>query len=114
VHLDREATKKARIDTKRKDLLEEEAHFARLRSVFGTAEGLDILEWLMDICGFWAAGISDERALGKYELGRFMFHQVCLADIAIATEMFDRRRRAAEAVRRSERKQIEDEASKGA
>lgn len=111
--IDRESQKKARIDAKRKDLLEEEAHLARLKAVFGTSDGIAVFEWFLDVSGYWSGSIPDERALGKFELARFVFNQVCLADLEIAHRILDGRRVAAENIRRNERRKIEEEA-KGA
>lgn len=108
--IDRETQKKAIIDAKRRDLLEEEAHLARLKSVFGSGDGIAVLEWLLDVSGYWSGSVPDERAFGKFELGRFVFNQVCLADLEIAHKILDGRRVAAENIRRDERRRIEEEA----
>ena len=90
------------------ELAKEEAHYGRLQRVFGTADGLDVLEWLLtDVCGFWRSRLDTERELGKFELGRTLFNQVCMADIEIAHSLLDRRRRQAEAVRNAERRKLE-------
>ena len=97
-----------RAEAQRKALIDEEAHYNALRRVFGTQEGADILEWLLtDLCGYWRGSLVTERELGRFELGRTIFNQVCMADIDIAHGMLDRRRRKAELVRNEERKRIE-------
>jgi hypothetical protein len=97
-----------RAEAQRKALIEEDNHYANLRRVFGTADGLDALEWLLsDLCGYWRSRFDTEGERGKFELGRFIFNQVCLADIDIAHNLLDRQRRKAEAVRNAERKRIE-------
>ena len=89
-------------------LAKEEAHYNKLKRVFGTVEGMDVLEWLLtDLCGYWRGRLDSERQLGKFELGRHLFNQVCMADIDIAHGMLDRRRREAEAVRIEERRKLE-------
>lgn len=89
-------------------LAKDEAHYNKLKRVFGTPEGLDVLEWLLtDLCGYWRGSLDTERELGKFELGRTLFNQVCMADIGIAHFMLDSRRRQAEAVRIEERKRLE-------
>ena len=89
-------------------LAKEETHYNKLKRVFGTADGLDVLEWLLsDLCGYWRSRLDSERELGKFELGRNIFNQVCMADLDIAHSLLDRRRREAEAVRNKERRRIE-------
>lgn len=106
---DLEAVKKARVDAHRKSLIEEENHYKRLKEVFGTDSGKDTLEWLLDLCGYWATRFSDDRAFGKFELGRLVFDQICMADIDIAHDMLDRRRRAAGAIRNEEKRKLAQE-----
>jgi hypothetical protein len=100
-------------DAKRKELhrtalLQEENHYNAIKRVFGTDDGTVVLEWLLtDLCGYWRGSLANERELGRFELGRTVFNQVCMADIEIAHNLLDRRRKAAEAVRNEERKRIE-------
>jgi hypothetical protein len=97
-----------RAEAQRKALNDEEAHYNALRRVFSSEEGANILEWLLtDLCGYWRGSLVTERELGRFELGRTIFNQVCMADIEIAHNLLDRRRRQAEAVRNDERKRIE-------
>ena len=97
-----------RAEYQRKELIAEEAHYNSLRRVFGTEEGANILEWLLtDLCGYWRGSLVTERELGRFELGRTIFNQVCMADIEIAHGLLDRRQRQAEAVRNAEKKRIE-------
>lgn len=97
-----------RAEAQRKALIDEEAHYNALKRVFGTAEGADILEWLLtDLCGYWRGSLATERELGRFELGRTVFNQVCMADIDIAHGLLERRRHKAEAVRNAEKKRIE-------
>jgi hypothetical protein len=101
-------TDKDRAAAQRQALMQEEAHYNALKRVFGTDTGLDVLEWLLtDLCGYWRGRLDNERELGKFELGRFIFNQVCMADMNIAHSLLDRRRKAAEAVRNAERQRIE-------
>ncbi len=95
-----------RLEAQRAGLLKEEAHYASLCRVFGTPEGQDVLEWLLEISGFWRSTLETERQLGKFELGRFVFNQICMADADIAHAQLDRKRRQAEAVRNSEKQRI--------
>jgi hypothetical protein len=97
-----------RAETQRKALIAEEAHYNALRRVFSSEEGANILEWLLtDLCGYWRGSLVTERELGRFELGRTIFNQVCMADIDIAHGLLNRRRKQAEAVRNEERKRIE-------
>jgi hypothetical protein len=97
-----------RAEAQRKALIEEDKHYATLRRVFGTPDGMDVLEWLLtDLCGYWRSRFDTEGERGKFELGRFIFNQVCVADIDIAHNLLDRRRKQAEAVRNEERKRID-------
>jgi hypothetical protein len=97
-----------RAEAYRKALNDEEAHYNALKRVFGSEEGTDILEWLLtELCGYWRGSLATERELGRFELGRTIFNQVCMSDIEIAHTLLDRRRRQAEAVRNEERKRIE-------
>ena len=97
-----------RKEAQRRALLEEEAHYASLSRVFGQSEGIEALEWLLEIAGYWSRVLSDERAIGKFELGRFIFDQVCLADLSIAHKVLERRRKKAEDVRSKERRRIDE------
>jgi hypothetical protein len=100
-------------DAKRKELhrtafLQEENHYNAIKRVFGTDDGTVVLEWLLtDLCGYWRGSLANERELGRFELGRTVFNQVCMADIEIAHNILDRRRKAAETVRNKERKRFE-------
>jgi hypothetical protein len=97
-----------RAERKRAALIEEERHYETLRRVFSTADGADVLEWILtDLCGYWRVRLDGERELGKFELGRHLFNQVCMADIGIIHNMLDPRRKAAEAVRIEERRKME-------
>jgi hypothetical protein len=100
----------ARIEAKRRELLKEETHYSCLARVFGTAEGLDAAEWLLDVSGYWERLLPDERAIGRFELGRIVFNHFCLADINIAHTLLDRRRKAAELVRAKEKRALEKRA----
>ena len=97
-----------RVETQRQALMREEAHYAALARVFGSPDGIAVLEWLLtDLCGYWRSSLDSERELGKFELGRFVFNHVCMANINIAHTLLDRRRNAAQAVRNAERQRIE-------
>src|SRR3989304_9323405 len=97
-----------RSEAHRADLMAEEKHYNQLKRVFGTPEGLDVLEWLLtDVCGYWRGRLDTERELGKFELGRLVFNQVCIADVEIAHAMLDRRRRQAEAIRNQEKRKVD-------
>jgi hypothetical protein len=104
-------TDKERAETQRQALMREEAHYAAIKRVFGTADGIDVLEWLLtDLCGYWRSRLDSERELGKFELGRFVFNHVCMADMNIAHSLLDRRRKSAESIRNAERQRIEKQA----
>ena len=95
-------------ESQRKALLEEENHYATIRRVFGTQDGMDVLEWLLtDLCGYWRSRFDTEGERGKFELGRFIFNQVCVADIEICHALLERRRNQAESVRIAEKRMIE-------
>lgn len=97
-----------RAEVQRQALMREEAHYAAIARVFGSADGVEVLEWLLtDVCGYWRGSLDTERDLGKFELGRFVFNHVCMADMTIAHTLLDRRRNAAQAVRNAERQRIE-------
>jgi hypothetical protein len=97
-----------RAEAQRNALIEEDRHYANIKRVFGTADGLDVLEWLLtDLCGYWRSRFDTEGERGKFELGRFIFNQVCVADIDICHALLERRRKQAEAVRNEERRRIE-------
>ena len=90
-------------------LLEEENHYTRLKAVFGTEDGLRVLGWLLDTGGYWRAHIQDARDIGKFEFSRFIFDQVCIADVGICHSVLTDRRERAERNRMAEKKKIEDE-----
>ena len=97
-----------RKEAQRRELFEEEAHYAGLSRVFGTPDGIETLEWLLEVSGYWSRVLPDERSIGKFELGRFVFDQVCLADLSIAHKVLERRRKKAEDVRAKERRRIDE------
>jgi hypothetical protein len=98
----------ARQEAQRKALADEENHYLRIKRVFGTPEGTEVLEWLLtELCGYWRGSFDSEREFGRFELGRTIFNQICVADIGIAHNLLDRRRNQAEAVRIEERRRIE-------
>ena len=96
-----------RIEAKRRELAEEENHYAKIARVFGSTDGLDAAEWLLDVSGYWQRVLPDERAIGRFELGRIVFNHFCVADINIAHNLLDRRRKAAELVRTKEKRALE-------
>ena len=97
-----------RAEEKLSALLAEENHYGQLKRVFGTPDGLDVLEWLLtDVCGYWRGRLDTEREIGKFELGRLVFNQVCLGDIDIVHTLLDRRRKKAEDIRLKEKRAIE-------
>jgi hypothetical protein len=97
-----------RAESQRKSFIDEEKHYANLRRVFGTPDGMDVLEWLLtDLCGYWRSRFDTEGERGKFELGRFIFNQVCVADIEICHALLERRRKHAEAIRNEEKRRIE-------
>ena len=71
---------------------DEKNHYARLARVFDSADGFEILQWLLSITGYWDPVLHDERALARFELGRLIFNQVSLADLNIVTRLLDHRR----------------------
>jgi len=98
-----------RAEAQRKALIDEEDHYNAIKRVFGTEEGTVVLEWLLtELCGYWRGSLVTERELGRFELGRTVFNQVCMADIEIAHNLLDRRRKQAEAVRTAEKRRIEN------
>ena len=102
-----EDAEERRVEAQRTALMEEEAHYTRLSRVFGSSDGVEILEWLLELSGLFSRNISDERAFGKFELGRFVYNQISMADVGIAHKLLDRRVRQAQAVRNAERQRIE-------
>ena len=104
---DYDTKRKASIEAKRKELDEEEKHFARLRKVFGTPEGTDIFIWLLDLLHYWTERIDSDRHMGRFELGRYLFNQMCLADMATVNEVLARRSKAAESMRIEERRALD-------
>lgn len=94
-------------EAQRAALVEEEAHYTRLARVFGTGDGVEVLEWLLDVSGLWSRAIPDERAFGKFELGRFIYNQISMADIGIAHALLDRRAHKAQEIRNAERRRVE-------
>lgn len=89
---DTEARDHERLQQMLQERAEEENHYARLARVFDTADGFEILQWLLSITGYWDPGLHDERAVARFELGRLIFNQVSLADLAIITRLLDARR----------------------
>ena len=94
-------------------LLEEENHYTRLSRVFGTDEGIEIFEWLLELCGYWKSTVAEERQLGKHELGRFIFNQLCVANMNLVVRVLQRRKAESDKVRADERKKVEDQLKNG-
>lgn len=104
--------KKPVIDAKRKAYLEEEAHYKRLSAVFGTPDGVRVVEWILnELCGYWAPTIVPNE-LERYSVGRALFNAISFADIEIAHKILSNRRASAKAAMQEERKQIENEAKR--
>lgn len=99
--------KSEREEAQRQELIDEENRYARLSRVFATDDGIEVLEWLLEHGGYWRSSILDERSLGKFELVRFVFNQICVADTNIIHRLIDRRTKRVEAVRLKEKKRIE-------
>lgn len=89
-------------------LIKEEAHYTRLANVFGSSEGIEILEWLLEICGYWTASIENERRMGKFEIGRHLLNQLCIADIELVHVILSRRGQVARAEMDAEKKRVSD------
>lgn len=95
-------------------LASEERRYAQLKKVFGSPEGIEVLEWLLtDLCGFWRGSLDSDRTLGKFDLGRTLFNQVCMADIEIGHTLLARRRNMAIEARNEERRRLEKAAKNG-
>lgn len=93
------------------ELVKEEKHYKQLATVFGSPDGLDVLEWLLtELCGYWRSGLDTERTIGKYELGRTLFNHISISNLDICSALLDRRRSAAEVERINERRRIEGRA----
>lgn len=88
-------------------LVEEENRYKRISRVFGSEDGLTVAEWFLDLAGYWSSLLPDERSLGRFDLGRNFFNQLCLADISIGHALLERRRKRAESVRLKEKRMIE-------
>ena len=91
-YIDPDRTGRARLEQMLQERAEEENHYARLARLFGSADGFALLQWLMDITGYWEPGLHDERAVARYELGRLIFNQASLADLAVINRLLDVRR----------------------
>lgn len=102
-----EKRERDKIEAKRQALLDEENRLALIARAFGTPDGIELAEWLLELCGYWSRLLADERSIGKFELGRFVFNQICMADIGIVHKLLDRRKRMAEKVRNAEKRKIE-------
>lgn len=104
---DLEQIDQRRAEARRQALLDEDNHIERIKRVFGTPDGVAVAEWLLELSGYWSRVLPDERAIGRFDLGRSIFNQICLADIGIANQLLDRRRKMAESVRMAEKRRIE-------
>jgi hypothetical protein len=95
-----------RTEAKRQALLDEENHLARIKRVFGTDDGVAVAEWLLELSGYWKRLLPDERSIGRFDLGRSIFNQICMADLGIANKLLGRRRALAESMRMAEKNRI--------
>ena len=92
IHETRMRIARSRID----EIANRERHYKRVSGVFGTDDGIKIVEWLLDITEYWT-NIGDDRSVGKYEVGRVIVDHICMADTDIFNEVLSRRKHAAEA-----------------
>lgn len=81
---------KDRIAEALRELIEERNHYHRLARVFGSPEGFEVLEWLLELTGYWRP--VNENKIELFELGRKIFHHVSLGDMDIAHRLLDSRR----------------------
>jgi hypothetical protein len=98
---------KGYVNDKRKELLDEANHIERIKRVFGSEDGIVVLDWLLsDLCQFWAIGL-DATNIGQFQTGRSLFNFISMADATIANALLDRRRQAVDMVRREDKKRVE-------
>lgn len=97
-----------KIEAQRAVLNSDENRRVMLSRVFGGADGRELLEWLLDISGFWLSSHPDERAAGKFELGRFVFNSVCMANLETVFEVLIDRRDKAERRMAEYKRRLED------
>lgn len=102
--------RKAVLDAKRKDIADEENHYATLRRVFNTDDGIAVVKWLLsDLCEFWCSSVDDNNR-EKFNVGRTFFHHLTLADVGICTRILAERRADVDAARINDKNLIEKEA----
>jgi len=106
---DVDQTRRDNLRSKKQFFIEEENHYTRLGRVFGSEDGKQVFEWILDKTGYWRGHIETERQMGVYEFAKLLFTEISLADIEIANGILARRVKAIRASRKKEKAQVDQE-----
>ena len=87
-----------------RQIAEQEALHARLARVFGTADGIEALEWLFELLGYWLP-ITD---VTTYEVARRLEREILRADVDLYCRLMTRQSERASAVRAEEKKKLNE------
>lgn len=76
------------------DLRDEEIWLGKIRKVFGSPEGLDVLDWLLDNTGVldsvWTGNSNSYYLMGRQDLGQKVLTECMKADPYIFHSLVDR------------------------
>ena len=73
------------------NLIEKENHYKRINKVFEGEDGIKILEWILDECGYFREPVREERKLGKLDFARYLFDEITMASSELAAKILERR-----------------------
>lgn len=101
-----EDRRQAYLESLRRDIADEDAHYSRIKRVFETPEGVAVAEWVLsELCGYWLPSLGSDN-LGRYSVGRAFFHALSVADIGICHRILDSRRALADRQRAEDKAKL--------
>lgn len=74
-----------------REIVEEEAFDARMVRVFGTPDGIEVAEWLLQVFGYW----KPVKDVVLFEAGRFFMHKLGAASLDLWTQLVARQHQRA-------------------
>ena len=91
---------RASYERRLQEIAEEEAFDARLARVFGSADGIEVAEWVLGILGYW----KPVKDVPLYEAGRLFLHKLAAADIDLWHRLVERQQARATDAREAEKR----------
>ena len=87
------------------EIAEEESFDARVTRVFGTPDGIEVAEWLLQVFGYW----RPVKDLALYEAGRLFMHKIGAANLDLWLSIVKRQHQRALDTRAAEKKKYHDQ-----